>query len=118
MLTDLPWLLPPFIPSVGFGLRQHGLSIEDRIGGSAVSYVPPPAPGARCEWRPWTPDFLNIKLNNHDLETAKERIRNYMGTFRKDGTRITGNVDFDAVRGPRSAAMAVSHLDGGTSELV
>ncbi len=41
-----------------------------------------------------------------------------MGTFRKDGTRITGNVDFDAVRGPRSAAMAVSHLDGGTSELV
>ena len=43
---------------------------------------------------PWYIDLLNINLNNHDLQTAKERIRLYMDAFRRDGTRITENLDF------------------------
>ena len=43
---------------------------------------------------PWYIDLLNINLNNHDLETARERIRLYMDTFRHEGTRITENLDF------------------------
>ena len=43
---------------------------------------------------PWYIDLLNINLNNHDLETAKERINLYMDAFKKDGTRITENLDF------------------------
>ena len=43
---------------------------------------------------PWYIDLLNINLNNHDLETAKERIQMYMDAFRKDGSRITENLDF------------------------
>ena len=43
---------------------------------------------------PWYIDLLNINLNNHDLETAKERIKLYMDAFKKDGTRITENLDF------------------------
>jgi malate synthase len=45
---------------------------------------------------PWFIDLLNINLNNTDLEVAKERIRIYVDTFKKDGTRITGNLDFKA----------------------
>ena len=41
---------------------------------------------------PWYIDLLNI--NNHDLEVAKERIRLYMEALKKDGTRITDNLDF------------------------
>jgi len=43
---------------------------------------------------PWYIDLLNINLNNHDLETAKKRIKLYMEAFKKDGTRITENLDF------------------------
>ncbi len=43
---------------------------------------------------PWYIDLLNINLNNHDLETAKQRINMYMDAFRKDGSRITENLDF------------------------
>lgn len=43
---------------------------------------------------PWYIDLLNINLNNHDLPTAKRRIRQYMDAFKKDGTRITENLDF------------------------
>ncbi len=43
---------------------------------------------------PWYIDLLNINLNNHDLETAKQRINLYMDAFRKDGSRITENLDF------------------------
>lgn len=42
---------------------------------------------------PWFIDLLNINLNNFDLAVAKERINTYMNAFRKDGTRITANVD-------------------------
>lgn len=44
---------------------------------------------------PWFVDLLNINLNNHDLATAKERIRSYMDTFKNDGLRITENLDFN-----------------------
>ena len=43
---------------------------------------------------PWYIDLLNINLNNHDLETARERIRLYMDAFRREGTRFTRNLDF------------------------
>ena len=43
---------------------------------------------------PWYIDLLNINLNNHDLSMAKQRIRLYMEAFKKDGTRITENLDF------------------------
>ncbi|MGD8440888.1 MAG: isocitrate lyase/phosphoenolpyruvate mutase family protein [Holophagae bacterium] len=42
---------------------------------------------------PWYIDLLNINLNNHDLETAKQRIALYMEAFVNDGTRITENLD-------------------------
>lgn len=43
---------------------------------------------------PWYIDLLNINLDNHDLAKAKERIAQYAEAFRKDGTRITKNLDF------------------------
>jgi malate synthase len=43
---------------------------------------------------PWYIDLLNINLENHDLTEAKRRIRLLAEAFRKDGTRITENLDF------------------------
>jgi malate synthase len=43
---------------------------------------------------PWFIDLLNINLNNTDLEEAKRRINLYMKAFKKDGSRITENLDF------------------------
>ena len=43
---------------------------------------------------PWFVDLLNINLNNTDLEVAKKRIQLYVDAFKKDGTRITENLDF------------------------
>ena len=42
---------------------------------------------------PWYIDLLNINLDNHDLETARQRIALYMEAFMRDGTRITENLD-------------------------
>ncbi|HTG74260.1 MAG TPA: malate synthase [Terriglobia bacterium] len=47
---------------------------------------------------PWYVDLLNINLDNHDLTEAKRRIRLLADAFRKDGTRITQNLDFEAQR--------------------
>src|SRR6185295_9935538 len=44
---------------------------------------------------PWFIDLLNINLDNMDLETAKDRIKEYIEAFKKDGTRITENPDFN-----------------------
>ena len=44
---------------------------------------------------PWYVDLLNINLDNHDLETAKERIAMYIEAFRSTGERITRNLDFE-----------------------
>src|SRR6516164_10445757 len=43
---------------------------------------------------PWYVDLLNINLNNNDLAEAKRRIQLLADGFRKDGTRITWNLDF------------------------
>ncbi len=42
---------------------------------------------------PWYIDLLNINLNNHAVDTARERIEFYMDAFKKDGTRVTENLD-------------------------
>jgi len=49
---------------------------------------------------PWYIDLLNINLGNHDLPEAERRIRLFMDAFRKDGTRITKNLDFAAASPP------------------
>ena len=46
---------------------------------------------------PWYIDLLNINLNNTDLNESRRRIRRLADAFRKDGTRITENVDFSEV---------------------
>jgi malate synthase len=43
---------------------------------------------------PWYIDLLNINLGHHDLAEGKRRIRLLEEAFRKDGTRITENLDF------------------------
>lgn len=43
---------------------------------------------------PWYIDLLNINLENHDLAEAKRRIKLLADAFRKDGTRVTENLDF------------------------
>jgi malate synthase len=43
---------------------------------------------------PWYVDLLNLNLENHDLTEARRRIRLLTEAFRKDGTRITENLDF------------------------
>ena len=43
---------------------------------------------------PWYIDLLNINLNNTDLSVAGARINQYMESFGRDGTRVTGNLDF------------------------
>ncbi|MDH4091135.1 MAG: malate synthase [Cyclobacteriaceae bacterium] len=43
---------------------------------------------------PWFIDLLNINLNNTDLEMAKKRIDFYMEKFKREGIRITENLDF------------------------
>ena len=43
---------------------------------------------------PWFIDLLNINLNNTDLAIARKRIDMYNGSFEKNNTRITENLDF------------------------
>ena len=43
---------------------------------------------------PWYIDLLNITLGNHDLGEARKRIARLSDAFRKDGTRITENLDW------------------------
>jgi malate synthase len=43
---------------------------------------------------PWYVDLLNVTLGVQDAETARERIARYVEAFARDGTRITGNLDF------------------------
>ena len=43
---------------------------------------------------PWFIDLLNINLNNSELEEAKKRISLYTEAFKKEGSRITENLDF------------------------
>jgi malate synthase len=43
---------------------------------------------------PWYIDLMNINLNNYSLEEGKKRIRMFIDSFKKDGTRITKNLEF------------------------
>ena len=43
---------------------------------------------------PWYIDLLNLNLGIHDLQMAEARIQRFLQTFRKDGTRLTENLDF------------------------
>ena len=43
---------------------------------------------------PWYIDLLNLNLNNHDLEVAKDRIELYLDAFEAGGNRTTHNLDF------------------------
>jgi malate synthase len=43
---------------------------------------------------PWFIDLLNICLNTTDLAVAKKRIQFFMEQFKKNGTRVTENLDF------------------------
>ena len=45
---------------------------------------------------PWYIDLLNLVLDNHDLEVARQRIARYLEAYGRDGTRITENLDFAA----------------------
>jgi malate synthase len=45
---------------------------------------------------PWYIDLLNLNLDVADVEIAKARIRAYVETFERDGTRITESLDFVA----------------------
>jgi len=47
---------------------------------------------------PWYIDLLNLSLNNHEVATAKARIRSYFEAFARDGTRITENLDFGGLK--------------------
>jgi malate synthase len=49
-----------------------------------------------AEKLPWYVDLLNLNLDNHDLDRARARIDDYLRAFVRDGTRTTGNVDFDS----------------------
>ena len=51
---------------------------------------------------PWYIDLLNLNLGNHDLATARSRIRAYIDAFERDGTRITENLDFSQKQGAPS----------------
>jgi malate synthase len=44
---------------------------------------------------PWYIDLLNVTLGTVDLAEANRRIRLLADAFRKDGTRITENLDFE-----------------------
>jgi malate synthase len=43
---------------------------------------------------PWFIDLLNISLNTTDLSVAKKKIRFFMEQFKKNGVRVTENMDF------------------------
>jgi len=43
---------------------------------------------------PWYVDLLNLNLGVASLAEAEQRIARYLAAFRKDGTRLTENLDF------------------------
>jgi malate synthase len=51
---------------------------------------------------PWYIDLLNANLDNHDLGEARRRIRALAEAFRRDGTRVTANLDFEKTVGRTS----------------
>jgi malate synthase len=45
---------------------------------------------------PWYVDLLNLTLNRPDVAVARERVARYVEAHRRDGTRITANLDFES----------------------
>lgn len=45
---------------------------------------------------PWYIDLLNLNLGNENWDEACRRIDGFLESFGRDGTRATGNPDFDA----------------------
>lgn len=43
---------------------------------------------------PWYIDLLNLNLDNLDLGRARERISLYLQTYKREGRRVTENLDF------------------------
>jgi malate synthase len=43
---------------------------------------------------PWYVDLLNLNLGVDDLAVAEQRIARFIAAFKKDGTRMTENLDF------------------------
>jgi malate synthase len=52
---------------------------------------------------PWYIDLLNANLENHDLAEARRRIGVLAEAFRKDGTRITENLEWSSRTDPGRA---------------
>jgi malate synthase len=46
---------------------------------------------------PWYIDLLNINLGVHHLTEAERRIRDLVAAFKRDGTRMTENLDWAGV---------------------
>ena len=46
---------------------------------------------------PWYVDLLNLTLDNHDRAECATRVARYLDELRTSGTRVTRNLDFDAV---------------------
>ena len=44
---------------------------------------------------PWYIDLLHLNLGNHDLAEGRRRIDRFMRAYRRDGRRITENLDFE-----------------------
>jgi malate synthase len=44
---------------------------------------------------PWYIDLLNLNLDEYDLLVARQRIAQFLELFDRDGTRLTGNLDFN-----------------------
>ncbi len=44
---------------------------------------------------PWYIDLLNLNLDELDLGVARQRIAQFLELFEQDGTRLTGNLDFN-----------------------
>ncbi len=44
---------------------------------------------------PWYIDLLNLNLDEYDLSVARQRIAQFLELFDRDGTRLTGNLDFN-----------------------
>ena len=46
---------------------------------------------------PWYIDLLNLTLDNHDRAECARRVSQYLDELRATGTRVTRNLEFDAV---------------------
>ena len=48
----------------------------------------------RAQKAPWVVNLLNVNLTVEDVQTARQRTRDFLELFGKEGVRITKNLDF------------------------